>query len=120
MFIKNFIMQKLINKYFKKLCSDKYFKNDYETIIGRAKEVIELLKTESEYIKNPENNVDIETIDFNTYKIKELIEKIQDTYSNLNDVIYLFEQPMVGFYVLADRKDLYQDLKEYYIELEED
>lgn len=119
MFIKNFIMQKLINKYFNKLCSDKFFKNDCETIIGRAKDVIELLKSESEYINNPENNVEIETIDFNTYEIKELIKEIQGTYSNLNDVIYLFEHPMVGFYVLANRKDLYQDLKEYYIELEE-
>ena len=38
-------MQNLINKYFSKLCSEKFFKNDDENIIGEVKDVIENLKT---------------------------------------------------------------------------
>lgn len=35
-------MQNLINYYFKQLCDDKFFENNEEVIIGKAKDVIKI------------------------------------------------------------------------------
>lgn len=114
-----FIMQKLINKYFNKLCSDKFFQYDDEIIIGKVKDVIQDLKEQIEYVKEPKNNFDKEEIKFITNEAKKLINEIQNTYSNKNDIIELVVHPMLGFYSLGDRKNLYEELKMYYDELEE-
>lgn len=114
-----FIMQKLINKYFNKICSNKFFKYDEETIIGKVNDVIQDLKEKIEYVKEPENNFDKEEIKFITNEAKKLINEIQNTYSNKNDIIELVLHPMLGFYSLGDRKNLYEELKMYYDELEE-
>lgn len=112
-------MQNLINKYFNKLCSDKFFKNDEECIIGKAKDVIKNLEQQAEYVNNPKNNVDEENIVFITNEVKILIKEIQDTYSNCNDVIEIALHPMAGFYVLQEKETLFKELKEYYEEMEE-
>ena len=112
-------MQKLINKYFSKLCSDKFFKDDDETIIGKAKDVIRNLEQQLEYIKNPENNIDEEDIEFITNESNSLIKEIQEKYPNKEDVIEISVHPMAGFYVLINKEDLLNELKEYYEELEE-
>lgn len=114
-----FIVQKLINKYFNKLCSNKFFRYDEETIIGTVKDVIQDLKEKIEYVKESENNFDKEEIKFITNEAKKLINEIQNIYSNKNDVIELVLHPMLGFYTLGDRKNLYEELKMYYDELEE-
>ena len=112
-------MQDLINEYFSKICSDKFFKNDEEVIIGKAKDVIENLKQQSEYVKNSENNIDKENIEFITNEIKILIKEIQDTYLNDNDIIKIELNPMAGFYLLSEQDRLLEELKQYYDELEE-
>lgn len=112
-------MQKLINKYFKKLCSEKFLICDDEVIIGKSKDVIENLKSEIKYVNNSENNIDKENAEFITNEAKGLIKIIQKDYPNKNDVIKLKVHPMTDFYVLQTRKDLYDELKEYYEEMEE-
>lgn len=112
-------MQKLINEYFAKLCSDKFFINDDEIIIGKAKDVIDNLQQQSRYVNNPNNNVDDEEIEFITSEVKNLIKEIKKEYPNENDVIELSFHPMADFYVLVDKESLCEELKEYYDELEE-
>ena len=112
-------MQELINKYFDKLCSEKFFKNDDEIIIGKAKDVINNLKEQITYVKNPKNKlceIDIEIV---VESATELIEEINQTYSNKDDVIEIAIHPMAGFYVLKDKKSLLKELKEYYEDMEE-
>ena len=107
--------QKLINKYFKKLTPDKFFKNDDETMIGRVKDVIEELCKQTEILKDSSD-------EYECYIFSEthrLVKEIKKTYSNNNDVIMLFVHPMSTFYELADVSGLYEELKEYYKELEE-
>ena len=48
-----------------------------------------------------------------------LIKEIQKHYHNKNNVIGLYNHPMASFYILQDKNMLYQDLKDYYKELEE-
>lgn len=112
-------MQNLINKYFSKLCSEKFFKNDDENIIGEVKDVIENLKEQIKYANNPKNKICREDIEFIVNAANELIKKINDNYTNKNDVIGITLHPMAGFYVLQDKETLFEELKEYYDELEE-
>lgn len=112
-------MQNLINKYFSKLCSEKFFKNDDENIIGEVKDVIENLKEQIKYANNPKNKICQEDIKFIVNAANELIKKINDNYTNKNDVIGITLHPMAGFYVLQDKETLFEELKEYYDELEE-
>lgn len=114
-------MQKLINKYFKKLCSDNNLINDNdEVVIGKAKDIIQRLKEESEYVNNPENDVDEESIEFITQETKELIEDIESKYKNKNNIIGIRIHPMTDFYMLVPEKILYDELKQYYEEAIED
>ena len=106
-------MQELINKYFKQLCTGKFFKNDDETIIGKVKDVIEDLEQQSLYVNNHKNNFDEETIEFITEETKELIHEIKNKYSNENDVIEISVHPMAGFYVLIEQQDLLDELQAY-------
>lgn len=112
-------MQKLINKYFNKLCSEKFFKNDDEDIIGKVKDVIENLKEQIKYVNNPKNKVCQEDIEFIVNEANELIKEINTNYPNKNDVIGISLHPMAGFYVLQDKETLFEELNEYYEELEE-
>ena len=50
-------MQELINEFFDKLCKNKFFKNDDEEIIGKAKDVIQNLNEQIEYVMNEENEI---------------------------------------------------------------
>ena len=111
-------MQNLINFYFSKLCDSKFFKNDDEVIIGKAKDVIENLNQQVEYVKNPDNNIAEEEIEFITDEAKSLINEIEHNFSNKDDVIEISLSPMSGFYVLVDTEDLLEELKEYYDDLE--
>lgn len=117
--MKKYIMQKLINKYFNKLCSNKFFKYDDEIIIGKVKDVVQDLEEQIEYVTNPDNNYDKQEQEFIFSEAKKLIREINDTYSNKNDVIEISLHPMLGFYVLQDAKVLFEDLKDYYDELED-
>lgn len=112
-------MQSLINEYFSKLCSDKFFINDGENIIGRTKDIIEELEQESKYVSNPNNKISKEEVEFITNEAKDLINEIKKEYSNEDDVIKISLHPMVGFYTLIDKESLCEELKEYYDELEE-
>lgn len=106
--------QELINEYFKVLTSDKFFKNDDETIIGKAGDVIDEICKQTEILKD--SNVEYEYYIF--HETHKLVKEIKNKYSNNNDVIMLFVQPTSTFYELADVNDLYEELKEYYEELE--
>lgn len=112
-------MQFLINKYFSKLCSEKFFKNNDEEIIGKVKDVIQNLEEQIDFVKNPDNGIDKEDVDFIILNVKELISEINNKYSNKNDIIKIYNHPMSGFYVLQDKKSLLEDLKEYYKEEKE-
>lgn len=72
--------QILINKYFHKLCKEKFFKNDEDAIIGSAKDVIQFLKENIEYVNNKENNVGEEWAEFITTESNDLIQDINRTY----------------------------------------
>ncbi|MCI8470474.1 MAG: hypothetical protein HFJ35_03130 [Clostridia bacterium] len=113
-------MQKLINKYFSKLCTEKFFKNDDEDIIGKVKDVIENLKEQIKFVNTPENDVCKEDIEFIIKSANELIAVINSNYTNKNDVIGISVNPMAGFYMLQSKETLFKELKEYYEELEED
>lgn len=59
-------MQKLINKYFSKLCTEKFFKNDDQNIIGKVKDVIRNLEEQIKFVNNPKNEICQEDIEFIT------------------------------------------------------
>lgn len=111
--------QFFINKYFQKLSNTKFFRNDENAIIGKAKDIIKNLQDQIYYVENPHNDIDEENRDFIVEEANSLIEEIQKEYRNKNNVIGLYNHPMAGFYVLQDKYTLYKDLKEYYNELEE-
>lgn len=113
-------MQKLINKYFCKLCTEKFFKNDDENIIGKVKDVIENLEEQIKYVNNPKNKICQEDIEFIVNAANELIKEINANYTNKNDVIGINLHPMAGFYMLQPKETLFEELKEDYEELEED
>lgn len=112
------LKQFFINRYFHKLCKEKFLKNDEETIIGKAKDVIQYMNEQINYVNNPENKIDEEDIEFIVTETGLLIEEINKIYFFKNNVIGLSSHPMSGFYVLQDRKKLLEDLKEYYEEKE--
>lgn len=111
--------QFFINKYFKKISNTKFLKNDEDAIIGRAKDVIKNLQDQINYVENSHNDIDEENRDFIVEESNFLIEEIKKEHHNKNDVIGLNNHPMEGFYVLQDTDALYEDLKDYYNELEE-
>ena len=112
-------MQEQINKYFEKLCSDIFFKNDDETIIGRAKDVINNLNEQLDYAKKELDPVDEkEELEIITEETEDLIQEIKDIYLNLNDVIMISFHPMAGFYTLQSREKTLEELKDYINELE--
>lgn len=113
------LKQFFINRYFHKLCTEKFFKNDEEAVIGSAKDVIQLLKENIDYTKNPENDVGEEWSEFIINESNDLIKEIDKTYKNKNNIIGLLFHPMSGYYVLQEKQSLFEDLKEYYDELEE-
>jgi len=112
-------MQKLINEYFTKLCSKKFFIDDDEEIIGKVKDVIENLEKQIKYINNPKNNICQEDIESIVSEANELIKEINTKYTKKNDVIGIKLHPMAGFYVLQSKETLFEELKEYYEDLEE-
>lgn len=112
-------MQELINKYFNKLCKDKFFKNNDEKIIGKAKDVINNLNRQIEYANNIENEISEEDRKFIISESIKLIQEINITYPNKDDIIMVALHPMAGFYVLQEQETLFEELKEYYEELEE-
>lgn len=112
-------MQELINKYFNELCKDKFFKNDDELIIGKAKDVIDNLYSQIEYANNHNNEIYECNREFIIIEATNLIQEIDSTYSNKDDVVMISLHPMSGFYVLQDKEALFEELKEYYEELEE-
>ncbi len=112
-------MQELINKYFNELCKDKFFKNDDEEIIGKAKDVIDNLNSQIEYAKDPANALDECDIEFVVNEATDLIQEINKHYQDKDNVIKIALHPMAGFYVLQNKEELLEELQEYYEELEE-
>ena len=112
-------MQELINEFFDKLCKNKFFKNDDEEIIGKAKDVIQNLNEQIEYVMNEENEISKEERYAIVDEARKLIQKINNNYSNKDDVILLNNSPMDNFYDLQEKESLYEELKEYYEGLEE-
>ena len=112
-------MQQKINEYFNKLTSEKFFKYEDEKIIGKAKDVICDLKEQVKYIKNQKNKIDKEECKYLVKEANSLIKEIKKKYKNMDHVIKIEVHPMSGFYCLVEKKDLYEELKEYYEEMEE-
>jgi len=110
--------QFFINKYFRKLSNTKFFRNDENAIIGKTKDVIKNLQDQIIYVENLHNDIDEGNRNFIVEEANSLIEEIQKKYHNKNNVIGLYNHPMAGFYVLQDTDALYEDLKDYYNELE--
>ena len=106
--------QFFINKFFNKLTSEVFFQNDDEAVIGKAKDVIQCLKDQMEYVKNPGNDINKEEAMNIIDNSNNLIQEIENTYHNKNNVVGIVNSPMAGFFVLQDKKSLYLDLKEYY------
>ena len=106
-------MQQKINEYFNKLTSEKFFKYDDEKIMGRAKDVICDLKEQVKYIKDPKNKIDKEECKYLVKEANSLIKEIKKKYKNKDDVIKIEVHPMSGFYCLAEKEDLYDELNDY-------
>ena len=49
--------QFFINKYFQKLSNTKFFRNDDNAIIGKAKDIIKNLQDQIYYVENPHNDI---------------------------------------------------------------
>ena len=113
------LKQFFINKYFHKLCKEKFFKNDEDSVIGSAENVIHMLKENIKYAKNVENSDNKEWAEFIIAESNSLIYEISRTYKNKKDIIGLYNSPMSGFYMLYDRSLLLEELEEYYKELED-
>lgn len=111
-------MQELINRYYSELISKGFLRHDEEAIIGKAKDVLQNLKDQIDYTKNPDNNIEKEDIEFIVTEANELMSEIEKKYKK-NDVIKIFDHPMSGFYVLQDKESLFEELKQYYEEMEE-
>lgn len=114
------LKQLLINKYFHKLCKDKFFKNDEDAVIGSAKNVIQFLKENITYANEDKNIVGEEWAEYIISESYNLIEQINKAYKNKNNIVGLFNHPMSGYYILQEKQSLFEDLKEYYDELKED
>ena len=110
----------LLCEFFDKLCKNKFFKNDDEEIIGKVKDVIQNLNEQIEYVMNEKNEISKEERDAIVDEARKLIQKINNNYSNEDDVIWLNNSPMDNFYDLQEKESLYEELKEYYEELEEE
>lgn len=110
--------QFFINNYFKKLSNTKFFRNDEDAIIGKAKDVIKNLQDQINYVENLHNDISEENKNMIITGANLLIKEIQQHYHNKNNVVGLYNHPMAGFYVLQDKYTLYKDLKDYYNELE--
>ena len=112
--------QFLINRYFHKLCKEKFFKNDEDAVIGSAKDVIQFLNENIEYAKNDRQQIGEEWSDYIISESNNLIKEINKKYKNQRNIVGLFNHPMSGYFVLQEKQSLFEDLKEYYDELEED
>lgn len=110
--------QFFINNYFKKLSNTKFFRNDEDAIIGRAKDVIKNLQDQINYVENLHNDISEENKNMIITGANLLIKEIQQHYHNKNNVVGLYNHPMSDFYILQDKSILYEDLKAYYKELE--
>ena len=111
--------QFFINKYFDKLTTEEFFRNDEEAVIGKAKDVIEQLKEHMESCKNSKDE-DIEQLEEWIAEDEELIKEIEKEYPNQNDIVGIVYHPMAGTFILEDKDELYEELKEYYKEMKED
>ena len=114
------LKQFLINRYFHKLCKEKFLKNDEDAVIGSAKDVIQFLKENIEYAKNDKNIIGEEWSEYVISESTNLIDEIDRNYKNKKNIVGLFNHPMSGYFVLQEKQSLFEDLKEYYDELEED
>lgn len=113
--------QKLINKYYKILHSKKVIDYDnFENIIGPVKEVIKILDDEFCHRKKALDEYVNEENELYCNMAKELIKEIRHKYIKRNNVIWISESAMAGFYILRNKEDLYTELKEYIDELEEE
>ncbi|MBO6243345.1 MAG: hypothetical protein J6O41_02085 [Clostridia bacterium] len=113
------LKQFFINRYFHKLCKEKFFKNDEERVIGSARDVIKMLQGNIEYAKTNKNDIGEEWSDYIISESTSLINEINEKYKKQNNIVGLFNNPMSGYFVLQEKNSLYEDLKEYYDELEE-
>lgn len=114
------LKQFLINRYFHKLCKEKFFKNDEDAVIGRARDVIRFLKENSTYAAEDKETIGEEWAEYVISESNNLIQEINKKYKNKNNIVGLFNHPMSGYFVLQEKQSLLEDLKEYYDELEED
>ena len=76
--------QFFINKYFQKLSNTKFFRNDENAIIGKAKDIIKNLQDQIYYVENPHNDIDEENRDFIVEEANSLIEEIQKEYPKVD------------------------------------
>ena len=111
-------MQEKINEYFNKLCKEKFFRND-EALIGKAKDVIDDLEQNADYVKN-DNSLDKQEANFIIKETSKLVKKIKKEHPNLDDVIKLYDNEMGEFTELVETEILYNEMKEYYEEEYED
>lgn len=112
-------MQELINMYFYKVCSEKFINNNDELIIGKAEDIVQDLKEQIKYVQKSENKLDESEIEMITDELNELITEIDNKYYNKKDIIGVTLHPMSESYTLLDKEVVYEELKEYYDELEE-
>lgn len=112
--------QFFINRYFNKITTEEFFRNDDEAVIGKAKDVIEQLKSYTEDLKKKEDEFDLEELNIWITENEDLINNIEQKYHNKNDVIGIYYHPMAGTFLLQDKDELYEELKEYYKEMKEE
>ena len=107
--------QFFINKYFQKLSNTKFFRNDENAIIGKAKDVIKNLQDQIYYVENPHNDIDEENRDFIVEEANSLIEEIQKEYPKVDIKLTNEEKYSIRWHMgFTEPKELYGTLGEAY------
>lgn len=111
MFIVNFILQKLINRYYKKVCDDKFFIYEGDEIIGKVKYILPELES---FANDTEKHkyLDEENMNLILHETNKLIKHIKKNL-NKNDVIYIAS---IDYFHLVKKWYLYKYLKAHYKE----
>lgn len=109
MFIVNFILQKLINRYYKIICDDEFFLYEGDEIIGKVRYIIPELES---IVEDAENFKHLQEEALIIDETNKLIKKIKKHF-NKNDVIYITS---IDYFHLVKKWCLYKYLKAHYKE----
>lgn len=78
------------------------------------------MKENVHYVKNPKNNIDKSEAKYIINETRYLLKELRNKDIKADDVVYLSYHPMSDFYALQSTETLYNELKDYIEDLEDD